>query len=91
MTGFVCPPPAPQALPLTTPLCVGFGVVTVFRNSEAVWSGDDPGVWLRRFENRAKRDGGKWSVEFMGPLSDERYVRSGDGVWTLRHRGKGFA
>lgn len=83
---------AHEALPLTTPLAVGFGQVAVTRDSETVWSGDDPGVWLRRFERRAAADPDHdWRVVFLAPLWDGVYQRHGEAHWVLVEKGMGFA
>jgi len=82
----------PDALPLTTPLCVGFGFVSVTRDGESIWSGDDMGVWLRRFERRAASDPDHdWRVEFVGPMSETIYQRHGTAEWVLIAIGNGFA
>ena len=85
-------PPKPVVLPISTPLAVGFGVVCVTRDGETVWAGDDPGVWLWRFEHRAADDPDHdWRVRFHAPLSDNTYQRQGEREWVLVEKGIGFA
>jgi len=88
---FVCAPKPRPLLPMTAPLAVGFGFVTVSRNGETVWQGDDEHVWIRRFENRAVKNPGDWRVHFYGPLSESTYQRQGPKEWVLIETGKGFA
>jgi hypothetical protein len=79
-------------LALSTPLDVGFGMVTVSRDGEWVWSGDDEHVWLRRFERRAAADPDHdWRVVFDSALHSETYQRQGAGEWVLVEQGRGFA
>jgi len=81
-----------EALPLTHPLAVGFGQVTVTRDGEYVWAGDDPSVWLRRFERRAAADPNHdWRVRFDAPLWEGVYQRQGEAYWVLVEKGMGFA
>ena len=79
-------------LPMNAQLCVGFGYVRVTRDGETIWSGDDPHVWIRRFERRAAADPEHdWSVFFNSPLSDATYQRHGEREWVLIAKGQGFA
>jgi hypothetical protein len=88
----MCPPPAPRALRVRgTHLAVGFGSVSVERDGETIWTGDDDRVSLYRFERLARTTPGRWTVYFYGPMSDELYVRTGFNTWTLESRGQGFA
>lgn len=89
---YVCPPPVPKGLRMSTVLAVGFGFVTVTRDGENIWRGDDEHVWLRRFERRAAEDPGHdWRVEFYGPLSGSIYQRQGPKHWVLIEKNPGFA
>jgi hypothetical protein len=88
----VCPPPPAKGLRVRgTRLAVGFGVVVVKRNGEAVWSGDDYRMSLYRFERQARELPGTWTVDFIGPLSDSTYERVGLNRWVLTRKGMGFA
>lgn len=79
-------------LPMSAILAVGFGIVTVSRDGETVWSGDDPHVWIRRFECRAAADPDHdWRVHFLAPLSEATYQRHGEREWVLVEKGLGFA
>lgn len=81
-----------ETLPMSSVLAVGFGIVIVSRDDETVWSGDDPHVWIRRFERRAAADPDHdWRVEFIGPLWDATYQRQGERHWVLVQKGLGFA
>jgi hypothetical protein len=83
--------PWPDDLPHTAVLAVGFGMVTVTRDGEHIWSGDDETVTLERFERKARRDANHdWRVEFMGPLNEREYQRQ-RGHWRLVRTGLGFA
>jgi hypothetical protein len=83
--------PQPIQLSLGAVLAVGFGAVTVTKDDETVWSGDDDRVTLRRFERQASKDPDHdWRVTFMGPLSEPEYQRQ-DGKWLLVRKGEGFA
>lgn len=92
MTVFYCPGAPPNVLPLTAPLAVGFGVVTVRKDGTSIWSGDDEHRWLRRYERMAAADPEHdWRVEFHGPMSSQTYQRRGEGTWLLIETGRGFA
>lgn len=85
-------PGKPHALPMSTVLAVGFGMVTVTKGDEVVWVGDDEHRWLRRYERMAAADPDHdWRVEFIGPLSESTYQRQGEREWVLVERGMGFA
>jgi hypothetical protein len=85
-------PPCAQTFPLTSPLAIGFGIVTISKNNEIIWSGDDEHVWLRRFEKRAlKEPDNDWVLSINGPLYSAEYQRHGEGEWVLVGRGEGFA
>lgn len=88
---FICPPPSPDTLDMKAVLAVGFGMVTVTKDGEAVWSGDDEDQTIAPFEERAQQEGGEWAVEFYGPLSESTYTRSGTNDWRLTGKGRGFA
>jgi hypothetical protein len=80
-----------NTLPRNAVLAVGFGTVTVSRDDETVWSGDDPSVTMFRFERQAKADPDHdWRVSFYAPLYDAEYQRQ-DGEWVLVAKGQGFA
>lgn len=83
--------PQPTELPVSAILAVGFGYVTVSKDGERLWSGDDERVTLRRFERQAAKDPDHdWRVLFYGPLSEPEYQRQ-DGKWLLVRKGEGFA
>lgn len=88
---FLCPPEPAEQLPLTAHLAVGFGEVTVTKDDETVWSGDDWDVLLGHFERRALKEPGLWRVQFYGPLIGTTYERKGKGDWRLIERNEGFA
>lgn len=84
--------PSPLALSMKARLAVGFGSVTVTRDGEEVWSGDDLEKRLSFFEWRASRDPDHdWRVCFYGPLSELEYQRQGKKFWPLVRKGDGFA
>ena len=96
ISGFINPclncPPRPETMPLTCPLAIGFGTVTVSKDDEVLWSGDDEHVWLRRFENKALKDPDHdWRVKILGPIYECTYQRHDKGEWALIERGEGFA
>ena len=73
-------------------LCVGFGIVTVKRDNEPVWSGDNEFKKLRSVEREARRSpGSHWTVTFYGPLSGAVYERRGRDSWVLIEKLDGFA
>ena len=83
--------PWPSDLPKDAVLAVGFGMVSVTRDDELVWGGDDETVTLARFERRAARDSNNdWRVNFLGPLNEREYQRQ-RGHWRLVRTGLGFA
>jgi hypothetical protein len=87
-----CPPPPYKTLTVTkTCLAVGFGIVTVTKDGERVWEGDDETVMLYHFEKLARKDPGEWKVEFYGPLSGQTYKRVGLNNWELESKNGGFA
>ena len=90
--GCPCCPRKPVVLGMGTPLAVGFGIVSVTRDGEYVWQGDDTRVWLRRFERRAAADPHHdWRGQFLAPMSDNTYQRQGEREWVLVEKGIGFA
>jgi hypothetical protein len=81
-----------ESLRISAPLAVGFGFVSVTRDGERVWEGDDEHVWLRRFERRAAADPDHdWRVYFNAPLWEATYQRQGEKHWVLVEKGMGFA
>lgn len=81
-----------DSLPMSAVLAVGFGMVTVSRDGESFWMGDDEHVWIRRFERKAAADPEHdWRVRFDAPLSDATYQRHGERHWVLIEKGLGFA
>lgn len=83
--------PQPVTLPLDAILAVGFGQVTVSKDGDLVWCGDDPTKELSQVEEKAKEDPDHdWRVCFYGPLSESEYQRQ-DGNWVLVRKGMGFA
>lgn len=88
----MCPPPAPVTLRMSAVLAVGFGVVTVMRDDDVVWAGDDEHRWIRRYERMAAADPDhEWTVNFLAPLSERTYRRTGPRMWELVETGMGFA
>ena len=84
--------PHPTTMPVNTPLAVGFGVVSVSKDGEVIWNGDDEHVWLRRFEWRAAKDPDHdWRVKFDSPMKMNVYQRQGENLWVLVETGPGFA
>jgi hypothetical protein len=84
--------PKPTTLRMSRELCVGFGQVWVTRDDETIWAGDDPHVWVRRFERRAADDPDHdWRIHFDAPLWDATYQRHGEREWVLVKKGLGFA
>ena len=88
---FVCPPPPKNLLSLETRLCVGFGYVTVRCDEKVVWRGDNDRKKLRSVERQARRESGRWTVEFYAPLSGATYERRGRDTWELISTNEGFA
>ncbi len=85
-------PPRQQEMALDTPLAIGFGEVTVTKDCDIVWSGDDPEVKLARFEAQAlATPDSDWRVTIYGPLYEAIYQRHSEGCWVLVERGEGFA
>lgn len=76
---------------MNTPLCVGFGEVTVTKDGKQVWQGDDELTRLHRFELMAQTEPGVWTVHFYAPLSASLYRRTGLNEWVLVQTGQGFA
>ena len=77
---------------MSTILAVGFGVVSVTKDDEVVWCGDDERVWIRRFERRAAADPDHdWRVHFLAPMGEQTYQRHGEREWVLIETGMGFA
>jgi hypothetical protein len=84
--------PQPITLPLNACMAVGFGGVTVRREKEIVWSGDDENRTVMRYENMARKDPDHdWRIEFFGPLSNTTYQRHEKNKWVLIEKGLGFA
>ena len=55
-------------------LAVGFGMVSVTRNDEYMWSGDDETMTVYRWTRRAKKEPeADWGIAFYGPLHEETY------------------
>jgi hypothetical protein len=85
-------PPRTESMPLSAPLAIGFGSVSVSKGDETVWQGDDADVLLERFERQAAKDPDHdWRLDIFGPLYSATYQRHGEGSWVLVERGKGFA
>ena len=70
---------------------VGFGWVTVTRDGDMYWSGEDETVFMRDVEQWATNNPGDWRVKFDTPLSDQTYQRYGIENWVLVDKGMGFA
>lgn len=88
--------PAPQVCPLTRHLAVGFGAVSLTRDGQVVWTGDE--AFKRRpknvrwAENRAAADPAHdWRLRFESPLSGELFQRHAPGRWVLVKQDRGFA
>jgi hypothetical protein len=88
---FVCPPEPRGTLSLETRLSVGFGYVTVERDGERVWQGDNWQKKLKSVERQARREPGRWTVEFYGPMIGTTYERQARDEWVLIARNEGFA
>lgn len=84
-------------LDLQSPLCVGFGPVTVTRGGEVIHyhlCDDDIGcdIPADRFEAMASRDPEHdWRIDFNSPLRQNIYQRQGIGEWYVVETGPGFA
>lgn len=92
--GCPCCGSAHEVLPMDAVLAVGFGVTTVEKNGEVVYSeGKKKDYWSAQdAENLAVQDpDNDWRIHFNGPLSDRHYQRQGEGHWVLYERGMGFA
>lgn len=73
-------------------LAVGFGGVTVTKDGEPVWDGDDPEQTLEQFEQMAKVDPDHdWRVKYFAPLYESTYQRHDENKWVLIEKGQGFA
>jgi hypothetical protein len=84
--------PRYNLMPLSESLSIGFGEVTVTKDDEVIWSGDDSKVLLRKFEHLAKKDPDHdYRVNICGPMYECEYQRHGDVEWALISRGEGFA
>jgi hypothetical protein len=83
-------------LPMEAWIAVGFGVATVTKNGEEVYS-EDPydyeNLWTAQdAENLAKQaPDNDWRIHLEGPLNDRHYQRQGDSHWVLYKKGMGFA
>lgn len=85
-------PGRPATLEEGAVLAVGFGFVTVSKDGETVWSGDDEIRTIDEFEVMAAADPDHdWRVEFMAPLYEAEYQRQGLGYWVCVRKGMGFA
>lgn len=74
------------------PLAVGFGFVSILKDDEVIWSGDDLSRRAVRAENMARKDPDHdWRIQFYGPLSEAVYQRHERNEWYLVERGLGFA
>jgi len=83
--------PWPSDLPLDAVLAVGFGCVSVSKDGQPIWAGDDETMTLACFERKARRDTDHdWRVCFLGPLNEREYQRQ-RGHWRLVRKGLGFA
>ena len=81
----------PTILPSSAVLAVGFGMVSVKRDGEFVWGGDDEDVTVLRFTRRANKEPGHdWQITFDGPLHGETYQHQ-DGKWVMVETNMGFA
>lgn len=76
-------PERPPRVPTSQPLKDAHGPVAVTKNDEVAWLGNDLGVWLRRFEWRARLEPGEWRVTFCSPLEALVYERTGRDLWEL--------
>lgn len=72
----------------------GFGVLTLLRDGEVVWSSYRPeeSRTVLGFERQASRDPDHdWRIEIDGLLSSAVYQRHGKGEWVMVESGMGFA
>ena len=73
-------------------LAVGLGGVTIRKDDEILWSGDEPTKTLREYEELAQQDPDHdWRVEFYAPLSSSTYQRQGFETWICIETDQGFA
>jgi len=87
----ICGPKPITIEPKDTILATGFGMVSVTKDGEHIWDGDDADQSLQEFEEMAQKEpDADWRVHFMGPLSESYYQRQ-DGKWILYKTGLGFA
>lgn len=89
-------PSSEDVLPLNTKLYNGFGGYSVWKNGKFFFAGDPNGEWdsfptLRKFENRARKQGGRWKVVLDNPLRGATWTRQEDGKWILTETNRGFA
>ncbi|RTL65890.1 MAG: hypothetical protein EKK42_20305 [Pseudonocardiaceae bacterium] len=82
--------PAPTILAPDAVLAVGFGFVTVKRDGEVLWSGDDETKRLSEFDVSEFPDS-DWRVEFLAPLTESEYQWHPGTGWVLFRTGLGFA
>ena len=81
----------PTTLPPKAVLAVGFGIVSVSRDHNTIWSGDDERMTTYRWTRTAKKEPDHdWRIEFLGPLHEEVYQFQ-EGEWVMISPGLGFA
>lgn len=84
--------PLAHTLPMDAWLAVGFGSVSVTRDDDTIWSGDDPEKTVEEFEVFAAGDPDHdWRITFNAPLYGASYQRHGFKSWVLVERNEGFA
>jgi len=91
-----CSPVPSKALPKTTSLDIGFGMVTLEIDDETVWYEMESNKnvnWLTKRYKKNLESAAKCStLHFETPLHDELYeYNKNDGEWYLVKQGMGFA
>ena len=88
-----------EVLPMKTLIAVGFGVATVKKNDETVYSEEEyeheriEKLWTAQdAEDAARKEpDADWRIHLIAPLSERHYQRQGENYWVLYEKGKGFA
>ena len=75
--GCLCCPVKPTTLPISTPLVVGFGMVSVTRDGETVWMGDDEHVWHRSECRVTRMRERMWKRVALDAMAEVRRYRGG--------------
>ena len=87
-----------QLLPMNELLGVGFGMVTVTKNTKIIYTEpnnpeNEKDFWTtKEAENLAcKEPNADWRIHFYAPLYEAHYQRQDKNAWMLYKRGNGFA